>query len=92
MLGRVDALVFTGGSGENDAWMRAEACNGLQNLGIVLDARLNNAHHPLERAIGNRESRVAVWVIPTDEELEIARQAWETARGRNCGTVRCQSG
>jgi acetate kinase len=73
VLGGLDAVAFTGGIGEHSASMRARICAGLGFLGLELDAAQNAA------AIGDREavisadgSPVEVWVIPTDEELEIA--------------------
>lgn len=74
VLGRVDALVFTGGIGENDAWLRAEACAGLDALNIGVDVPANIRPGNSERAIHHANSRVAVLVIPTNEEFEIARQ------------------
>jgi acetate kinase len=74
-LGRVDAVVFTGGIGENSAVVRGKVCAGLENLGIILDAA-ENAHNAGTEALISREgSPVAILVIPTDEEAEIARQA-----------------
>lgn len=74
-LGRVDAIVFTGGIGENSVGIRAGACAGLEGLGIRLDAAANAAREPGgERRVSTADSRVGVLVIPTDEELEIARQ------------------
>jgi len=70
VLGGLDALVFTGGIGENSARVRAEVCAGLGWLGIALDAARNDAG---EGAISADDSRVGVHVIPTDEELTIAR-------------------
>ena len=77
-LGRVDALIFTGGIGENDAEIRARACAGLQRLGIDLNAEAN-ARQPAsgERDIATTDSDVRILIIPTDEELEIARQTLE---------------
>jgi acetate kinase len=77
LLGRVDAVVFTGGIGENDADVRERACSGLEDLGIRLDSSSNLSSHREERAISDSASRVKVLVIPTDEELEIARQSFE---------------
>ncbi|MGW8310760.1 MAG: acetate/propionate family kinase [Thiogranum sp.] len=77
VLGRVDALVFTGGIGENDAWLRAHTCSGLATLGIDIDPRSNTGSDSGERAIHHDASQVAVLVIPTNEELEIARQVSE---------------
>jgi acetate kinase len=76
-LGRVDAIVFTGGIGENDAQMRYCACVGLDAMGIRLD-EARNAELQGERGdVSEPSSPVKVLVIPTDEELEIARQCLE---------------
>jgi acetate kinase len=74
-LGRVDAIVFTGGIGENDPDMRHRACEGLDGLGIRLDPAANRSSERCERRIGTAESPVQVLVIPTNEELAIAQQA-----------------
>jgi acetate kinase len=71
-LGGLDALVFTGGVGENAAAIRARVCAAAAWLGLELDAAANDARRPL---ISRAGSRVAAWVIPTDEELTIARHA-----------------
>lgn len=76
-LGRLDALVFTGGIGENDAEVRARTCAGLEGMGILLDEAANQARGQGERRVSRAESPVAVLVIPTNEELEIARQTLE---------------
>jgi len=73
-LGRVDAVVFTAGVGENDAGIRTRACDGLSALGISLDEARNRAESREPRAIHKEGGAVRVFVIPTDEELEIARQ------------------
>ncbi|MBF8185110.1 acetate kinase [Nonomuraea sp. K274] len=75
LLGQVDAIVFTGGVGENDAATRAESLAGLDRLGIVVDPPRNEAAGAGERAVSPAGGEVAVLVIPTDEEWEIARQA-----------------
>ena len=79
VLGRVDAIVFTAGVGENDADVRARICGGLERFGIELDAS-RNAGPPnavsAQRSIGADGAEVAVLVIPTDEEREIARAAY----------------
>lgn len=77
VLGRVDAVVFTGGVGENDAATRAAALAGLDRLGIVVDQERNEAARDDERAVSPPGAEVAVLVIPTDEEWEIARQTLE---------------
>ncbi|WP_433509033.1 acetate/propionate family kinase [Nonomuraea sp. CA-143628] len=75
LLGRVDAIVFTGGVGEHDPATRAAALTGLDRLGIALDPTRNEADETGERRVSTPESEVAVLVVPTDEEWEIARQA-----------------
>lgn len=73
-LGRVDAVVFTAGVGENSAPVRARSLAGLQALGIELDEEANAAPGRGARDVATSGSRVRVLVVPTDEELEIARQ------------------
>lgn len=74
VLGRVDALVFTGGIGENDAEVRRRACEGLSLLGIAVDEAGNGSPSKEPREIQREGMPVKVLVIPTDEELEIALQ------------------
>jgi acetate kinase len=74
VLGRVDALVFTGGIGENDAEVRRRACDGLSLLGIAVDEAGNGSPSRKPREIQRKGMPVKVLVIPTDEELEIALQ------------------
>ena len=69
-LGGLDAFVFTAGIGENSASIRSRITARLAWLGAALDAAANAAHAPL---ISRRDSRLALYVIPTDEELMIAR-------------------
>jgi acetate kinase len=66
-----DVLIFTGGIGENSAPIRARICDGLDKLGIALDADANESPGGHDREIGH--SQIKVWVVPTDEELLIAR-------------------
>ncbi len=73
-LGRVDAIAFTAGVGEHSAVVRETALGGLEGLGIRLHRARNRADEPGARRISAADSRVAVLVIPTNEELEIARQ------------------
>jgi len=72
-LGGVDAIVFTGGIGEKGAAIRAGVCSDLQELGIVIDANANHAVSG-EVTIHAQESRTQIWVIPTNEEVIVARQ------------------
>ena len=78
-LNGVDALIFTAGLGENDTLTRSYACKNLDALGIVLDEEANESrNHPrLTVEIQAAESRVKILVIPTNEELEIARETHE---------------
>ena len=73
-LGGADAIVFTAGIGENDSIIRAGICAGLENLGIELDSALNASTRATETLISNPSSRVKVMVIPTNEELVVARE------------------
>ncbi|MGV8083576.1 MAG: acetate/propionate family kinase [Coriobacteriia bacterium] len=74
-LGRLDALVFTAGIGENDAEVRERICEGLGRLGIEIDAERNRAPGEGERVVSREGVEVAVLVVPTQEEKEIARLA-----------------
>lgn len=81
-LGGADALVFTGGIGENSAEVRARVCEGLGWMGIELEPKLNDEMVARREGLISREnSRLAVYVIPTDEELLIARDAVRSVRG-----------
>jgi acetate kinase len=83
VLGRVDALVFTAGVGENSSFVRAHACAGLELLGVSLDAEKNATAARGELSeIQAADSRVKVLVAPTNEELEIANQTLAVVRGR----------
>lgn len=73
-LGGADAIVFTGGIGENRVELRADVCHGLSELGIVIDPTANAAAKG-EAKLHAPESRVQIWTIPTNEELIVARQA-----------------
>ncbi|MBQ0133986.1 MAG: acetate kinase [Clostridiales bacterium] len=71
-MGGCDILTFTAGVGENSSSMRARICEGLECFGIKLDPELNEKRGD-ERKISAADSKVEVWVIPTNEELMIAR-------------------
>ena len=73
-LNGADALIFTGGIGENSHAIRARSCDQLDNLGVAIDWHRNEkVVGGVEGEISTEESRVKVWVIPTNEELVIAR-------------------
>jgi acetate kinase len=76
-LGRVDAIVFTAGVGENSARVRELSLEGLEGFGVELDAERNRMRGSGARRISTDASRTEVLVVPTNEELEIARQALE---------------
>jgi acetate kinase len=73
VLGNTDVITFTAGVGENDAAVRRDALAGLAGLGIELDARRNESGDKAARRISSDGSRTMVLVVPTDEELAIAR-------------------
>jgi len=79
-LGRVDAIVFTAGIGENSALLRELACQGLEHLGIELDSATNGIRARGIRDIATELSPVRILVVPTNEELEIARQSLAAIR------------
>ena len=78
-LGGLDVLVFTAGVGENGVLMRSMICEGLEFLGVKLDAEKNKLRGD-ERIISAADSKVTVWVIPTNEELMIAQDTAELAK------------
>lgn len=76
-LGRLDAIIFTGGIGENSDVVRKHSCAGLKGLGIEIDDRQNEPRLRELRDISTTDSKIKVLVIPTNEELEIAQQTVE---------------
>ena len=78
-LGGLDCLVFTAGVGENSASMRARICAGLEYLGVKIDPEKNNTRGK-EAIISTDDSKVTVWVIPTNEELMIAQDTAELVK------------
>nr|WP_297430101.1 acetate kinase [uncultured Actinotalea sp.] len=80
-LGRVDAIAFTAGVGENDEVVRLESLSGLERLGIVVDPERNAGRKTAETVVSPDDAEVAVLVIPTNEELEIAQQALAVVQG-----------
>ena len=73
-LNGADAIVFTAGIGENRAELRAAICADLDQLGILLDTVKNYSNRATEAVISAPNSRVKVLVIPTNEELVVARE------------------
>ena len=81
-MGGVDIIVFTGGVGENQTGVRANVCRPLAFLGVKLDEELNAKIRGKETLISTPDSKVAVCVIPTDEEYMIARDTEAIVEGR----------
>ncbi len=73
-LNGADAIVFTAGTGENRAELRAAICANLENLGIKIDAGKNSSTRATEAIISAADSAVKIFVIPTNEELVVARE------------------
>ncbi len=80
-LGGLDAFIFTAGIGEHAAEIRARVCTDAAWIGITLDAAANAAGGP---RISRADSKVSAWVIPTDENLMIARHTRALLDGRRC--------
>jgi acetate kinase len=80
LLGGADAIVFTGGIGENGRNIRQTVCENAIDLGIQLDPE-KNAQGKGEYRIDAPGSRVQLWVIPTNEELVVARQTMNVVKG-----------
>jgi len=76
----LDVLVFTAGIGENSALMRERICGKLSYLGVRLDPDVNARPSGEARVISTPDSKVAVLVVPTNEELVIARDTYRLAR------------
>jgi len=74
VLNGADAIVFTGGIGENQALIRAKCCEKLEALGVVIDAKRNEAARGVESRISADGAGTEVWAVPTNEELLIARE------------------
>lgn len=85
-LGGCDALVFTGGIGENNAWLREAACAGLAELGLTLDPGANAVALPGAN-LAAADSRTRVLVIPANEELVVARETARLLAARRAAAV-----
>ncbi len=80
VLGHVDGVVFTAGIGENDGIVREKICSNLSGLGIELNPEINALPVSESKAIHSRNSSVELWVIPTNEELQIAREVLDVLK------------
>ncbi len=83
-MGGADIIVFTGGVGENQAGLRANVCAPLEFMGVELDKDVNAATRGTETVISSHHSKVKVVVVPTDEELMIARDTESIVNGKEC--------
>jgi acetate kinase len=76
-MGGADAISFTAGIGENGPAFRSAVCAGLENFGVRLDARANEAAvHGAEAVVSAPDSKIKILVIPANEELVIAREVF----------------
>lgn len=82
-MGGLDAVIFTGGIGEHSADCRRDVCSNMEFFGIQLDENKNAANNGAEELISTEGSKVQVWVIPTNEELAIARDTKRIVEGLN---------
>lgn len=73
-LGGADAIVFTGGIGENQTKIREYVCRNLEQLGIGIEVEKNSQIQSKESPVHSKNSRTQIWVVPTNEELIVARQ------------------
>ena len=80
ILNGADAIVFTGGIGENSTLVRERVCKNMTYAGIILDEQKNQEKSP-ERTLHAEDSQIQLWTIPTNEELIVARQTWERVKG-----------
>jgi len=81
VLGHVDGLVFTGGIGENAPLVREKTCQGLAELGYEIDSARNQEAIGKSSEISSASSRIRIFVIPTNEELLIARDTFRVIKG-----------
>jgi acetate kinase len=81
VLDTVDAVVFTGGIGENSVFMREKICNSVTQIGVKLDLAKNKDAIAKEAEINTKDSKVKVFVIPTNEQAAIANDTYKLANG-----------
>ena len=81
VLNGADAIVFTGGIGENSQWVRTNAIKNLDFAGIHLDESLNQTAKG-EAKLSTSDSKTQIWTLPTNEEIVVARQSVEAVRNR----------
>lgn len=79
-LGSIDAIVFSAGVGENDAVVREKICDTLSCIGIRIDNKKNYSKQPKPFSLHSTDSPVAIWVVPTNEEYQIAKEALDVMK------------
>lgn len=72
LMGGVDAIVFTGGIGENDVLTRSHICSGLEAFGVILDPKENESAQPRCRLISQQGSKTSIYVLPAEEDRQVA--------------------
>jgi acetate kinase len=81
-MGGVDVIVFTGGIGENADDLRESIVSDFEYLGLEFDAKKNKGARSKEIDLTKDSSKVKVWIVPTDEELVIARDTYEIVKAQ----------
>jgi len=90
VLDTVDAVVFTGGIGENAVYMREKICDAVSQIGLQLDREANKIAVAKEAEISTRDSDVKVFVIPTNEQVAIANDTYELTKGQSTDCVKAE--
>jgi acetate kinase len=90
VLDTVDAVVFTGGIGEHAAFLRQEICEAVTQIGLELDYEANKAAIEVEAEINTKDSKVKVFVIPTNEQVAIAKDTYELTKGKKIDSTRTE--
>jgi acetate kinase len=90
VLDTVDAVVFTGGIGENAVSMREKICNAVTQIGVQLDYAANKTAIAKEAQISTKDSVVKVFVIPTNEQVAIAKDTYELTKGQKSDCTRTE--
>ena len=82
LMGGVDAICFTAGIGENSDLIREKVCHGLEFMGIELDVERNRVRELGNREISKKDSRTKIYIIPTNEELVIAKDTYNLVKSK----------
>jgi acetate kinase len=90
VLDTVDAVVFTGGIGEHAAFLREKICDAVTQIGLKLDYEANKSAIEVEAEISTKDSKVKVFVIPTNEQVAIAKDTYELTKGRKTDCTRTE--